>query len=359
MSHKIYSINSKSDYLVDITFFNGEVRQCDMKLLIETMDDSVNIDENLRRIEETYIERSKNGIVLPCGENIDSQILWGNSYAIDSEAINDVVVAFADTLIDTRERLKISQRELEKRSGVRQAEICKIENGEGNPSLKTMGRLFAAMNKELIFTDRSHSADRVSEFELDTVTESIARYLNLSKKQGFYTVDDMEMIPEGLFVELIDGFIYDMSVPNLKHQIFIKNIQKAFDKFIDDKGGACITLSGQTGLWFEDDDKDLLIPDMMVVCDQNKLQEKGIVGAPDFILEVLSPSTRARDLSIKKNKYKEKGVREYWLLDPKKEKLLVYDWHEGDDMPCIYGRNDVAPVMIYDGELTLNMAEIF
>lgn len=354
MSHKIYKFTMNQDYIADITFFNGEKRKCDMKILIETYPEFSAQKGLLKRLSEIVIENSKSGISMPTGGRIDCEELWGNGYMVGMEKDMEPAISFADVLIDTREVVGMSQRDLEEKSGVRQAEICKIERGEANPSLKTMGRLFHAMGRDLVFGEQKIKNDLL---DYVPVSEAVAKYLNPLKTQGYYTVEDVEALPEDVRVELIDGVIYDMCVPTLQHQLIVNAMTKAFNKFIDKHKGECTALTGPTGVWFEDDNMDLLVPDMLVVCDKKKFDQKGIIGAPDFVLEVLSPSTRNRDLVIKQKKYKEKGVKEYWMMDPKNKKLIVYDFaHE--DIPTIYGFDEKVKVRIYEGKLVIDLKDV-
>lgn len=360
MSHKIYSIDTHSDYLVDITFYNGEVRRCDMKILIETYDEYRDREDLVERLSEIVIARSANEVILPNGGRIDSETLWGNAYAIRECAIMDPVINFADAMIDTRERLGMSQRDLELKSGVRQAEISKIERGEGNPSLKTMSKIFEAMGRELVFSDRKTVRDRINRSGYPVLNESVAMFLNPNKEQGSFTIEDLELLPEEVRVELINGVIYDMCVPSLPHQLIANEMTHAFWDYIRDNRGDCSVFAGPTGVFFEDSDKDLLAPDMLVICDKDKesrYKYRGILGAPDFVLEVLSPSTRNRDLSEKLAKYREKGVKEYWIIDPEKCRLIVNDWAH-DDISRVYGPDDKVGVGIYDGRLVIDLKKV-
>lgn len=354
MSHKISTFTINSDYIAECSFFNGEVRQCDMKILIETYPEYASREGILEKLSEIVIERSKSGIIIPGGGRIDSEELWGNGYFIRNEKVSNPLISFADELIDMREGLRLSQRDLEERSGVRQAEISKIERGEGNPSIKTMGRLFSAMGRELLFGEQKR---KVENADYIPINETVARYLNPAKQQGGYTTSDVEALPEDVRVELIDGIIYDMSVPTLDHQLVVNAMLQEFMLHIRKNKGKCIALAGPTGVWFEEDHRDLLVPDMIVVCDRSKFAKKGIVGAPDFVLEVLSPSTRNRDLTIKLKKYREKGVKEYWMIDPVNKKLIVNDF-ANTDIPAIYGFDEKVKVGIYNGKMTVNLKEI-
>lgn len=356
MSHKIYSVESHPDYMIDVTFFNGEVRRCNLKLLIECLHDSAAQAALLNNYSALFINHSKNAITVPSIPSIDSETLHGSGYIIEINALKDPVIALANNLIDIREAKHISQRELEAKSGVKQAEISKIERGEGNPSLKTMVRLYAAMNKKLVIGDEDSLRPKPWEIDHPPISESIVKALPEYKKQGTYTTKDVEALPDYCHVELIDGVIYDMCVPTLTHQIIVNSVHNAFHSYITANHGSCISLIGPTGVWFENDEQDLLIPDMLVVCDPSKLRDKGIVGAPDFVLEVQSPSTRFRDVAEKLLKYNVKGVKEYWVVDPAGEKVVVYNWAEKNST-SIYGFKDNIPVRIYDGKLEICIAD--
>ena len=102
----------------------------------------------------------------------------------------------------------------------------------------------------------------------------------------------------------------------------------------------------------------MVVPDVIVVCDRDKIKGFGIYGAPDFIAEILSPSTRYKDLSIKVMKYADAGVREYWIVDPKKKVLIVYNFMEEDWTPEIHQLEGEMPVAIYEGMLKISLDEI-
>ena len=101
----------------------------------------------------------------------------------------------------------------------------------------------------------------------------------------------------------------------------------------------------------------ILQPDVFILCDRSKRRKWGVKGAPDFILEILSPSTRRKDCLLKLHKYENAGVREYWILDPYQEKLLIY-WFEQDDIPQIRGLDEPVPVGIYGGDLIIDLKHI-
>ena len=105
------------------------------------------------------------------------------------------------------------------------------------------------------------------------------------------------------------------------------------------------------------DDRTIVQPDLLILCDKDKYTPARIIGAPDFVAEVLSRSTRTKDIFIKLNKYRNAGVREYWIIDPAKKTVMVWDF-ENDDTVNIYGFRDSIPVGIYEGELVIDFSVI-
>ena len=111
-----------------------------------------------------------------------------------------------------------------------------------------------------------------------------------------------------------------------------------------------------------EDDKNMFEPDVVVLCrdgdnDERLRDSRRIEGAPDFVLEVLSSSTRRRDLFLKVTKYKMAGVREYWIIDPDRETLTVYDL-EAEEAPITYLFNCTVPVRISDGDFSIDLQQL-
>ena len=105
------------------------------------------------------------------------------------------------------------------------------------------------------------------------------------------------------------------------------------------------------------DERTMVQPDVGIVCDTSKIKRFGIYGAPDFVVEVVSSSTKKKDYALKLSKYMEAGVREYWIMDFAQEKVLVY-FFESDVYPVIYGFDKPVPVNIYNGELKIDFTNI-
>ncbi|MEF2764325.1 MAG: Uma2 family endonuclease [Mediterraneibacter sp.] len=181
----------------------------------------------------------------------------------------------------------------------------------------------------------------------------------MTKKQGEYTLDDYyHVIPDDMRVELIDGVIYNMTAPTSAHQIIGGFIYSRLLQHVLEKGGACLPMISPLDVQLDCDEKTMVQPDVVIVCDRDKIINRCIYGAPDFIIEVLSKSTKKKDSVIKLNKYLNAGVREYWIIDPMKQKVIVYDF-EHDDYPEIFGFDAKVPVGIWDGECEIDFAEVY
>ena len=116
----------------------------------------------------------------------------------------------------------------------------------------------------------------------------------------------------------------------------------------DRNKGDCFALEAPMDVQLDCDNRTMVQPDVIVLCDRGKRRKFGIFGAPDLLIEILSPSTRKKDLGIKFVKYENAGVREYWIIDPDQEKVLVYDFSQ-EIYPVIYGFQSKIPVGIFDG----------
>lgn len=174
--------------------------------------------------------------------------------------------------------------------------------------------------------------------------------------QGSYTIEDYLAWPEEERIELIDGVIYDMAAPVNTHQAFALQIALMITGEIKKRKGSCFPAIAPVDVQLDADDRTMVQPDFMIICDKSKLTEKRVVGAPDFIVEVLSPSTKFKDVFIKQNKYMNAGVREYWTVDIKEKRVTVYLFSEGQVMQ--YGLDEVVPIGIYDGEIKVDFGEI-
>lgn len=173
-------------------------------------------------------------------------------------------------------------------------------------------------------------------------------------EEKIYTIDDIYLLPDGERAELIDGRIYYMAPPNTVHQRIVMKISTVIANYINANRDSCEVFQGPFAVFLGEDDKNYVEPDISVICDSDKVNEKGCLGSPDWIVEVVSPSSRKMDYNKKLFKYRTACVREYWIVDPGKKRILVYDF-ENDDMGE-FTFEDTIPVGIFSG-LSIDMAE--
>jgi len=179
-----------------------------------------------------------------------------------------------------------------------------------------------------------------------------------TKRQGEYTLDDYYALPEERRVELIDGVIYEMTSPSVPHQLVGLEIWRQIETYVRRKKGSCIPLAAPVDVQLDCDEKTMVQPDVLIVCDRDKIIKRCIYGAPDFVVEVLSPSTKKKDMMIKLNKYMDAGVREYWMVDTDGKRVIVYDFTK-ENYPEIYGFDARIPLGIFDGDCEIDFTEIY
>lgn len=161
-----------------------------------------------------------------------------------------------------------------------------------------------------------------------------------------HTIEDIYALPEGQRAELIDGQIYDMAPPKRIHQKLVNRLCQTITNHIDSKDGGCEVYPAPFAVFLNADDKTYVEPDLSVVCDQSKLDEYGCNGAPDWIIEIVSPSTERMDYGIKLFKYRSAGVREYWIINPQNRTVNVFDFDSNEKPVSIILITGSNPVFI-------------
>ncbi len=175
-------------------------------------------------------------------------------------------------------------------------------------------------------------------------------------REQVYTTDDIYALPDGERAELIDGQIYMMGTPSRIHQKLVGQLSRIIGNYIESNHGSCEIYPAPFAVFIKKDDKNYVEPDISVICDKNKLSDRGCEGAPDFIIEIVSPSSRRMDYYKKCTLYAESGVREYWIVDPATEQTTLYRFEE-TDAPAIIPFNQDIPVGIYKN-LQINIADL-
>ena len=255
-----------------------------------------------------------------------------------------------------KEAAKMTIKEMQERKkelGFTYAQIAELSGVPVGTVQKVLGGITLTPRYETIMA----LEQVLGESEGLMLRESSNAYM--TKKQGEYTLDDYyHVIPDDMRVELIDGVIYNMTAPTSAHQLIGGFIHSRLLQHVLEKGGSCLPMISPLDVQLDCDEKTMVQPDVVIVCDRDKIINRCIYGAPDFIIEVLSKSTKKKDSVIKLNKYLNAGVREYWIIDPMKQKVIVYDF-EHDDYPEIFGFDAKVPVGIWDGECEIDFAEVY
>ena len=175
---------------------------------------------------------------------------------------------------------------------------------------------------------------------------------------NIYTEEDYYNLPENVRAELIDGQLYYMSAPSRIHQEILMFLSKTIANYIDSKDGPCKIYPAPFSVkLFEDDNKTVVEPDISVICDPNKLTDQGCTGAPDWIIEIVSPGNSSHDYITKLNLYADARVREYWIVDPDKHSIFVYYLEQKNFKAEAHTFQDKIKVNIYE-DLYIDFAEL-
>ncbi|HBQ64551.1 MAG TPA: Uma2 family endonuclease [Clostridiales bacterium] len=200
----------------------------------------------------------------------------------------------------------------------------------------------------------------------DRTAEPAVPYTASETEKG-YTYADYLGWPEDERWEIIGGVPYNMSpAPSYDHQSISAALTSLFYFFM--KGKPCKVLAAPFDLrippWPDAPDeeiRDVVQPDLLVVCDRNKLDKRGCKGSPDLVAEILSPATSLKDVTAKFDLYERIGVREYWVIRPDEHSVTVFlpGSDQRFDRTRIYKGGDSVPVEIFNGNLVIDLAEIF
>ncbi len=175
-------------------------------------------------------------------------------------------------------------------------------------------------------------------------------------QKRYYTAEDYWNLPQEERAELIDGKLYYMAPPNRRHQKLVAQLTKILGQYIDLHHGECEIYPAPFAVNLDAENKNWVEPDISVICDKRKLDDRGCTGAPDFIIEIVSSSSRRMDYTIKNFLYSNAGVREYWIIDPLKECTTVYRYEE-DAAPTIFPFESDITVGIYQ-TLSVNVSSL-
>ena len=187
------------------------------------------------------------------------------------------------------------------------------------------------------------------------VNEAVRKY----EKTENYTYADYAGWETDIRYELIDGKAYAMSAPSAAHQRILVKLCTQFENFLEGKKcrvfiapfDVCINGKG-------DEDKDVVQPDVLIICDESILDAKRCNGTPDMAIEILSPSTSRHDRIVKLNLYLKAGVREYWIVDPEDKSVVVHILENGKYVINAYEQDENINVSILD-RCTIPLTKVF
>lgn len=169
----------------------------------------------------------------------------------------------------------------------------------------------------------------------------------IPRKQS-YTEVDYYNLPENVRAELVDGQIYYQAAPSRIHQKILNWMNNSIYNYIKSKNGSCEVYPAPFAVKLGENKKTIVEPDLSVICDLSKLTDRGCTGAPDWIIEVVSPGNSSHDYVRKLNLYMAAGVREYWIINPIEQNIFVYHFEEANFKVKVYTFQDKVKVNIYD-----------
>lgn len=262
-----------------------------------------------------------------------------------------------DEMITLKKRYGLSYDYIVEKSGVPMSTVQKVfSRTTPTPRMSTLTALnavFDGMGYSFVMEEPAVYDASGGSHSLTDGSGALSLDVDNSK-----TIDDYLKLPEGERVELIDGVFYDMASPIPIHQKIASLINTVFENHVKTNKGSCVPFIAPSDVQLDCDNKTIVQPDLFIVCDRNKITKKRIVGAPDLVIEILSESNWYTDIFIKRQKYKNAGVREYWIVMPEKLRIQVYCFEKSDE-PVEYTFKDNIPVGIWDGKCDVNFADIY
>lgn len=254
-----------------------------------------------------------------------------------------------EKLKNRKKELGWTNQRLAEESGVPAGTLNKIFNGTTRyPRDETMDAMARAMGLDYYELEGS-AADAA------LIRESGA-YKSV-RKEGQATLDTYFSLPDELRTELIDGKLYYMSAPSLRHQSIVIALSAALYSYFADKKKDCRVFASSCDVRLDGDEYTMIEPDIFVVRGREQLAGGAYcMGAPEFVAEIVSLSSSRHDYELKRYKYQNAGVKEYWIVDPIKMRIVVYVFVK-DAVPAVYTFEDKVRPYLYP-DLEINFEQI-
>ena len=266
---------------------------------------------------------------------------------------------FSKEILMTLQEIKEAKRQhgltnemMAQRSGVPLSTVQKVLGGStASPRKKTLDALASVFPSAPV----SRTTGDTGSDAPSAVKESAFAY---DAAQAKHTIKDIYALPDGVRAELLDGQLYYMAAPTRTHQRIAGEMFLAATNYIRAHQGACEVYLAPFAVFLFGDDSAYVEPDMTVICDSSRVEENGCVGAPDWVVEIVSPSSLKLDMGKKLFKYRDAGVREYWIIYPEKRMVIAYLFSHSEEAEsaAIYSFDDEVPSRTIDG-LTIRLAD--
>lgn len=220
---------------------------------------------------------------------------------------------------------------------------------------------FAAASEEIIITRNGKDiAKIVACNDEDRVNEECCIYEDSDKPRVTYE-EFLELTENSdLRYELIDGEVFMLASPSYAHQIAVSVIHAYFFSWFKGKKCRPLTSPFDVTLINGEDNKNVVQPDIIVICDTETIDEKGkYKGVPTLVVEVLSPSSKKHDMLRKLNLYMKTGIREFWLVDTDKKTIYTYNFEDKNILDNnVFVNNDIIKSTVFEG-LEIPLEEVF
>ena len=174
-------------------------------------------------------------------------------------------------------------------------------------------------------------------------------------QERIYTIEDFYNLPEGIRAELINDKIYMQASPSANHQRLSLKLTRLIADYIDARDGDCEVFPAPFDVFLSGNENECFIPDISVICNPDLIKDRGCYGAPDWIIEIVSPSTASLDYFLKPEKYRIAGVKEYWIINLMKHTVTVYHFEDENFSPRTYSFQDNIKTNIYS-DLIINFS---